>query len=144
MSVNHGPATFFSCPAEAVNLIWYRAGRYFGNPAIPSIRDRCLQAPECPLRGQHSGLQASPRAALFLHAGVVFRPTITRGLALSTIYLKFFPRFIWSNFSAKRDREFQSFDFQRVARKLKSYRRRKSAPFCQSGPDIQLCCKTAG
>jgi len=64
-----------------------------------------------PTGGTHSSLQAPPHAALFLHAGVAFRPTITRGLALSAIYLKFFPMLIWSNFSAKRDRMFQFFDF---------------------------------
>jgi len=39
------------------------------------------------------------------HSGpVAFRPTITRGLALSAIYLKtFFPILTMSNFSAKRD-----------------------------------------
>jgi len=57
-----------------------------------------------PAIGRVGGSLGLTGTLAFRHAGVAFRPTITRGLALSVIYFKtFFPIRIKSNFNAKKD-----------------------------------------
>jgi len=68
----------------------------FGNPAIPGGPVPARRS--APKGSRHFGMQALPRAELHFaclreaasakagHAGVAFRPTIARGLALSAAY----------------------------------------------------------
>ncbi len=116
-----GPQHSFPACREALNRVWYRANpepnvvqrrQVLRQPGYPEYSGPVPARRRVSLTGdKHSGLQAPLHAALLLHAVVAFRPTIARGLAFSAIDLKFFPVYIRSNFSAKKDQVFQSFDF---------------------------------
>ncbi len=133
-----GPQRSFPAYREALNRVWYRANpepnvvrrrQVLRQPGYP---ERSGPVPASrrasPTGGKHSACKhprvqhcfctqawLSPPPCLSgsgppaITAGR--RPTITRGLAFSAINLKFFPVYIRSNFSAKRDQVFQSFDF---------------------------------